>query len=131
MRALHAIGLTILLSAASVAPGFSGAAGEPLTSCFHTRDVAGWKATDDARVIYIRVRDHRVFRLGLAGRCSLLKAPDAYLVTTVRGSDLVCHPIDWDLKVAQEDGGVMGCNVHDIAELRPAEAAALPRKLKP
>lgn len=131
MGAIRAIAMALLLGTVTASGAVADEPSQTKTSCFHISDLGGWKTTADARTLYIRVNARRVFRLGLAGRCSLLLSPDAYLVTTTRGSDFVCRPIDWDLKVAQEPGGTMGCIVKEMQELTPAEAAALPKKLRP
>jgi len=131
MHATVMTGLALMLGAVSTAQVFATEPSKQAPSCFQFRDIEGWKATDDTRGLYIRVRGHHTFRVALAAPCSLLKAPDAYLVTISRGSDRVCRPIDWDLKVAQRSGGRMGCIVNSIAELAPAEVAALPKESKP
>jgi hypothetical protein len=133
MRGLYATVLVLTLGAGTA----STLADEPATSapakpsCFYIRDIETWKAAPDTRTIYIRVRSNRFYRVGLANRCSMLRAPDAYLVTTSIGSDLICHPIDWQLKVAERPMGAMGCLVHEITPMTPAEAAALPKKSRP
>jgi hypothetical protein len=134
MRILSATALALTLGASTTSaladePAASTVPAKP--SCFYIHDIESWKAAPDTKTMYIRVRSNRFYRIGLANRCSMLRGPDSYLVTTSIGSDFVCRPIDWQLKVAQRPMGAMGCIVHDITPMTPAEVAALPKKSHP
>jgi hypothetical protein len=134
MRVLSVVVLAVTLGAsagAASAGDMAASTSAAKPSCFYIRDVESWKTTPDTKTLYVGVRGSGVFRLGLRNRCSMLRAPDAYLVTTSIGSDYVCRPIDWQLKVAQRPVGAMACIVNDIAQLTPDEVAALPRKSRP
>jgi hypothetical protein len=104
-------------------------------SCFFRRNwLGGWKATPDARTIYIRVSrsifSGPVYRLDLQASYSLLKDPFAILIN--RGTaDTICRPLDFSLTVSNRAGAVQWPIVREMTLLTPDEAAALPKKLKP
>ena len=99
--------------------------------CFSTTELGNWRA-GDASTLYFRVHMNKIFRLDLKGRCSLLTAPGARLITKFRGSNLICSPLDWDLKVSAGIGSnEEPCIVQSMTQLSPEEVAALPKKLTP
>jgi hypothetical protein len=126
---LPLVGSTLLLTAA-VAPSAAQPAPKARSSCFLSRDWAGWKPSADSRSIYIHVNMHDYFRLDLSGACPQLQDPTAHLVTHST-SDWVCHPLDLDLKVADTQGFATPCIVSKISPMSPAEVEALPKKLRP
>ena len=90
-----------------------------------------WRAPD-RRTINIRVQGNHYFRLGLGYECFPLQSPGARLITTFRGSNTVCSPLDWDLRVSEGIGSPSEpCIVKTMTELLPDEVAALPPKAKP
>ena len=89
--------LATMVRAQPQAPNGGGA-------CFFSRDFQQWRSPDP-NTILIRVGVNRFYRLDLAAPCRTLQFPDAHLVTVFRGSDSVCSPLDWDLRVAQYSGG--------------------------
>jgi hypothetical protein len=99
------------------------------STCFWSSEYWRWKAPD-AKTIYIRVGNSRFFRLDLVSTCHTLELPNAQLVTTIRGSNLICTGLDWDLK-AMHDGAAEGCIVRTMTAMTPAEVAAIPPKFKP
>jgi hypothetical protein len=104
---------------------------KPAPQCFFSIDWQGWKATPDSKAIYIRVGVNKIYRLDLSSACPELQMPDAHLITHIRGSDLICSPLDIDLRVSDMHGFATPCIVTAITPLSDAEAAALPSKLKP
>lgn len=127
----------VLTSLAALAWGIVAANAQPATispkrSCFPLYEMRGWKAAD-ARTIYIAVDPDRIFRLDLAQDCALLRTPVAHLITNVRGSELVCTAVDWDLAVSEGPPAGMPerCIVKEMTLLTPEEAAALPATLRP
>jgi Family of unknown function (DUF6491) len=126
--------LAALLTAACLALAITPVAAEPVQpagQCFNTTEMGNWRAAD-ASTLYIRVRLNKIYRLDLKGRCPFLTAPGARLITTFRGSNLVCSPLDWDLKVSSGIGGsVEPCLVKAMTPLSPEEIAALPKKAMP
>ena len=124
--------LAVLASAAALIT--APAAAQPAAragQCFNTIELGNWRA-GDASTLYFRVHMSKIFRLDLKGRCSLLTSPGARLITTFRGSSLICSPLDWDLKVSDGIGGnEEPCIVKTMTQLTPEEAAALPKKITP
>ena len=99
--------------------------------CFFVSEFNNWKAADE-KTLYIRVGVKRFFRLDLAASCRTAMWPDATMINKWRGSTSVCSALDWDLKVSQRaDGFGQPCLVSKMTELTPAEADALPSKVKP
>jgi hypothetical protein len=122
--------LSVLLAAAMAVPAAAAPARAP-AQCFNTTEMGNWRAAD-ASTLYVRVRMNKVYRLDLQGRCAMLTAPGATLITTFRGSNLVCSPLDWDLKVSAGIGSaVEPCIVKAMTPLSKEEIAALPRKAMP
>jgi hypothetical protein len=103
----------------------------PAGQCFHGSDISNWRAAD-ARTIYLRVYASRIYRIDLSRECSPLHWPDARLVTHAHGSDLICAPVDIDLKASEGPGAIPEpCFVKSLTALSPDEAAALPKQSKP
>jgi Family of unknown function (DUF6491) len=126
--ALVGLAAVLIAGAAGAAPQASARA---TPQCFNKRDWRGWRATPDSKAMYIGVNSRDVYRLDFAGACPALNSGGAHLVTRSRGSNWICHPIDLDLKVADGHGAQVPCIVKAITPLAAAEAAALPKKLKP
>jgi hypothetical protein len=100
-------------------------------ACFHQSDIANWHAPD-ARTIYLRVFASRYYRIELSRECSPLRWPDARLINSAHGSDLICTPVDMDLKASEGPGDIPEpCFVKSITALSPDEAALLPKDAKP
>jgi len=122
--------LSALLLVFVALPAFAGPASPP-GQCFSTSEMGNWRAAD-ASTMYVRVHMNRIYRIDLKGRCSMLTAPGAMLITTFRGSSLVCSPLDWDLKVSAGIGSnVEPCIVKAMTPLSQDEIAALPKKAVP
>jgi hypothetical protein len=122
-------GLVVTSAVAEPAPGVS----KPKTDqCFRSSQFQGFRAIDD-RAFYMRVNVNDIYRIDLAGSCPVLQYPDARLITVVRGGDLICGPLDWDLRVGQGGPGAFAepCIVSAQTRLTKEEAAALPKNLRP
>jgi hypothetical protein len=114
-----------LTGAASAQPAQSTA---PLKRCFYARDWQGWHAPNE-HMMYLRVDMHHIYRVDFASSCQELTWPDAHLITTFRGSDSVCTPLDLDIKVSEGPRGIPEpCIASGISELTPDEVAAIPKK---
>jgi hypothetical protein len=122
----HALAAALAVAGA-LAASAAQAAG---SSCFWSSEYWAWKASD-AKTINIRVGNNRFFRLDLAAPCHTLMAPNVHLITTIRGSNLICRGLDWDLKASEGGDAVEGCIVKTMTQLTPAEAAAIPAKFRP
>jgi hypothetical protein len=107
---------------------------QPKQSCFSMRDWQNWKADPVQKdVLYFRVRMHDVYRVQLTDPEPMLNYPSVHLVSKTRGPDMVCNPIDLDLKVSENGGGIVSVPiiVKALTRLTPEEAAALPKGAQP
>ena len=132
MRNLSLAILGLMATAPSLVqaqPASSGPASPP--NCFRADDWSGWKLTPDAKAMYIKVRRKDVYRVEFAGSCPALGSAFAHPVLRLRGSSWICHPLDFDMKVADGNGIPTHCMVSKLVPLSSDEAAALPNKLKP
>ncbi len=127
---MHRLKITAALFGAAMLVAVSQPASATGRECFFSHDFQSWKSPD-TRTIYIRVNTNRYYRLDLANSCNTLHMPDAHLITTVRGPDMICSPLDWDLKVSEGNGFAEGCIVKAMTRLTPEEVAAIPKKFKP
>lgn len=119
------------LSGAALADPPAAPSTKPAPKCFYSHDWQGWKASTDSKSIYIHVGVHDFYRIDFSDSCPTLQSPNAHLVTRPV-NDLICSPIELDLKVADPPGGMaVPCIVTGITPLSPADVAALPKKLKP
>jgi hypothetical protein len=127
--------LSLALAAAMTLAGTAALADDAPAAvhpCFSTTDWQGWKASKTEKdVLYIRVRMHDVWRIQLTDNEPFLTAPDVHLVSKTRGSDMVCNPIDLDLKLSDFHGMLSPLIVKDLKKLTPEEAKALPKEDQP
>ena len=127
-RFFLAVAATLVLAGAA-----AQADEQPKQSCFSIRDWQNWKADPVQKdVLYLRVRMHDVYRLQLTDPEPMLNAPSVHLVSKTRGPDMVCNPIDLDLKVS-ENGGIASVPiiVKTLTKLTPEQVAALPKGAQP
>jgi hypothetical protein len=127
IRALYlsAIAVTALTAAAGPATAQTNH-----DNCFRMSMLSSTRPDGDQR-IYARVGVSSFYRIDLAHRCSSLPYEGNFLVLTpTPGSDLICGPLDLDLKVS-DHGSKESCFIKSITRLTPEEAAAIPRKAKP
>jgi hypothetical protein len=127
---------SLALPAPALAQAAPSATSKPAAAenqCFPISQFEDWRAPDN-KTMYLRVNLNEYYRIDMAGECSELTFPDAHLITVWRGSNEVCGPLDWDLKVANGFGpGSFSapCIVKGQTRLSPAEVAAIPKKFKP
>ncbi|CAN5694081.1 DUF6491 family protein [soil metagenome] len=125
--------LPLLLAAAGLSAGASQALAQdpaPGRQCFRVSQMDG-HTVGDSSTLYVGVRNKEVFRIDMHGACLAgANMGDPLVIETVGGSDLVCKPIDLDLKVAGTIG-LSPCMVKSITKLTPPQIASLPPKLKP
>jgi len=122
----------LLLAALPAARAEEASAPAKHQSCFSLRDWHGWTAEGD-ETLYFKIRMHDVYRIDLASKESFLNAPGMHLVTKSYGDDLICNPIDLDLKIADNFGPQFPTRlfIKSITKLTPEEIAALPEKDRP
>ena len=115
--AVLAFAAAILASAGSAdAAGPNNAKG---SQCFRSESYQDFRAVND-HAFNIRVNVNDYYRIELEGACPTLTDPDAVLITRVRGSDLICGPLDWDLRVRERPRRHSGW----LHRQKPAEAYA-------
>jgi hypothetical protein len=98
--------------------------------CFFSRDWRGWKSPSPD-VLYVRVRQHDVYRIDLGSGGPRLDSPSMHLVSISRGSDRICAPIDLDLRVSDSIGPPIPLFPRGIVKLTPEQAKALPKEARP
>jgi hypothetical protein len=96
--------------------------------CFRTNDISNSIQVSETQ-LNILTKDHRYIRVDMAGRCFEPPFIDPY-VLTIRGSDMICSPIDIDLS-AGPPGFKTPCIVDRISQMTPAQVEAMPKKDKP
>jgi len=118
---------------------FAGAAGQPAPakagharpSCFWTRDVSNFAATDSEN-LYVRVGVSDVYHLKLFGNCLDLSWVH-HIALRSRASSNVCEGRNPDLDVVDREIGIgrQRCPVISLHKLTPAQVAALPKNARP
>lgn len=119
--------LLALTSLAITALAF-GAAAQPKTpeSCFWTRDLRNHTVGGD-HTLYFNVSGRDVYRITTSDNClSGMSSSDAIVLRDRTNSGQICNKLDLDLSARGSR-----CIVSDMTKLTPAEAAALPRRIKP
>ena len=119
------------LAAAAPAPVF--AAGKPAAAgrCFYMQDIRNHTVGDD-HTLYLNVGGRTVYRVEMSNNCLGGAGPSDPIVLKERGSSSICQAIDLDISARVNGGGLPSrCIVDKLVRLTPAEAAALPAKVKP
>lgn len=129
-------GLAGALATAGVAAGPAAAAQGPADGsrarqdCFYSSQWRGWRAPSK-NVLYLGVNNRDVYKVELSVGSSRLKWGDSHLISIVRGSNLICGPLDLDLKVSDSSGFATGLIAKSIVKLTPAQVAEIPKKYRP
>lgn len=131
MRALVILSAAAALLATS-APAQPAATSAPGASrdCFRMSQLRGHKRVD-AKTLHIEAGDGSIYRWEMSGACLAgSSSSDPLVMSPSGGSDLICRPIDLDLKV--KHGPILSpCIIKSFTRLTPAEVAALPPKHRP
>ena len=130
--------LIVLASAAALcaaaAPALAADPAKPAAGpqCFRVSQIQN-HTKGDAKTLYLSVKPKRqVYRLGMSGSCLAgVNSSDPLVLETVGGSDMVCRPLDLDLKVKVGAGGLTPCIIKDITRLTTEQVAALLDKVRP
>jgi hypothetical protein len=106
----------------------STAAAQPdKPSCFWTRDLRNHTVGTDGHTLYFNVAGRSVYRATTTGNClAAVTSSDPIVLVDRGGNGQICNKLDINLSVRGTR-----CIVSDLNQLTPAEAAALPPKLKP
>ena len=133
-RLVLAAALTALSAAALAAPALAQEPAKPAAAsnqCFRMSQIDNHTKGDD-QTLYLSVRHRDVYRLGMSGNCLAgASSNDALVMQPTAGVDLICRPLDLDLKVRTSPGMLSPCIINDITKLTPEQVAALPPKVKP
>jgi hypothetical protein len=127
-----------LITAASLAAAASAQAAEKPAEkssgagkCFYLKDVQNHTVGDD-RTLYLNVGGRSVYKVGMSNNCLGGASSSDPIVIKERGSSNICQAIDLDIGATVNGGGLPSrCIVDTLTKLTPAQAAALPAKVKP
>ena len=126
--------LAAALTAALAGPALAQEPAKPAAAssqCFRMSQIDNHTKGDD-QTVYLSVRHRDVYRLGMSGNCLAgASSNDALVMAPTAGVDLICRPLDLDLKVRTSPGMFSPCIINDITKLTPEQVAALPPKVKP
>jgi hypothetical protein len=127
-----AIVATAGLLAGSAAPVLAKSPEEPQAhakrQCFWTRQVNNFASNDD-RIVNIRVGVKDVYQLQMFGRCNDVDWSNSIAIRS-RGSSYICTGLDAEI-IAPSPIGPQRCAVQSIRKLTEAEAKALPKHARP
>ena len=124
------------LATAALATGIAStgwAAGAPpaAKACFQLNRLQSTRSDGD-RTVYARVGTNEYYRIDLAFACPTLLSQNGIVIEPTGGTNLICGPLDFDLKAREIGGGrPVPCMVKSVTRLTPEEVAAIPRKAKP
>ena len=126
--------LAAALTAALAGPALTQEPAKPAAAssqCFRMSQIDNHTKGDD-QTLYLSVRHRDVYRLSMSGNCLAgASSNDALVMQPTAGVDLICRPLDLDLKVRTSPGMLSPCIIKDITTLTPEQAAALPPRVKP
>jgi hypothetical protein len=115
------------LAALATATAFAAAAHpDAKDSCIWTRDLRN-HTVGDAHTLYFDVGGRDVYRVTTSDACLAGATSSDPIVMRDRASTgRICDKLDWDISVHGAH-----CIVSGMSRLTPAEAAALPKHVKP
>lgn len=121
-----------LLATSAATPGFARSPEEPAAKaarqCFWASNVNNF-ASDDERVVNIRVGVRDVYQLEMLGRCPDVDWANSIAIRS-RGSNYICSGLDAEL-IAPSSIGPQRCAVSKIRKLTAEETKALPKRARP
>lgn len=118
----------ILIAAAGALLIALPAAAQPkaANSCFWTRDLRNHTVGGD-HVLYFDVGGRSVYKVETSDNCLAgATSSDPIVMVNRTGSGQICNKMDLDISIRGAR-----CIVSNMTKLTPAEAAALPKKIKP
>jgi hypothetical protein len=99
---------------------------KPENSCFWTRDLRNHTVGGE-HILYFDVGGRSVYRVDTSDNCLAgATSSDPIVMVNRTGSGQICNKMDLDISVRGAR-----CIVSNMTKLTPAEAAALPKKMKP
>jgi len=101
---------------------------QPRGQCFRSADIhSSIQATETQ--LNLKLNDNRYFQIQTKGPCfDTFGAP--YILKFRGGSDMICHPIDIDLKAGPR-GVQQQCFVDKIVPMTKEQILALPKRQQP
>ena len=99
-------------------------------SCFFINEWRGWKSPSPT-ILYLRINRRDVYRVDLTSGSSNLQRSDMHLISEIRGSDIICSPLDLQLTLADTQGFREALIVKALTRLSAEEVAAIPHKFLP
>ncbi|MGZ6015015.1 MAG: DUF6491 family protein, partial [Phenylobacterium sp.] len=125
--AMRASLLLLLAAAAASAPAMTA----DKRACFSLQRLQNTQPYGDS-TIYLRVGVKEYWRLDTAHRCSALLQRNGIILTPAGGEDMICSPIQLDLRVRDIGGGASTpCLIGKMTRLTPEEASRIPPKARP
>ena len=99
-------------------------------SCFRMSQIRNHKKFDNSTLM-VEVGRGSVYRWEMGGACLAgASSSDPLIMSPVAGADVICRPIDLNLKV--KTGPIASpCIIKSFRKLSPDEIAALPAKARP
>jgi hypothetical protein len=124
------IALALMGAVATLAVAAPGLAAEK-SKCFEVSEVKGHTIADD-HTLYLKVGGASVYRLGMSNNCLGGMKPSDPVTVKARSTPKICEAEDLDVHAEVNGGGLSSrCILDTLTKLTPAEASALPAKLKP
>lgn len=124
-----------LVTAGLLACGTSAAAADAPAApekapkqCFWTQRVTNF-ASDDDRIVNVRVGVKEVWQLEMLGRCTDVDWTTRIAIRS-RGSSHICTGLDAEV-IAPSPIGPQRCAVKSVRKLSKAEIKALPKRARP
>ena len=121
-----------LMSIGAAAPGAAKSplegAEKPKRQCFWTSQINGF-ASDDDRIVNVRVGVKDVYQFEMFGRCHEIDWQNKIALVS-RGGSSICTGMDADI-VTPTSIGPQRCPVRAVRKLTPEEVKALPKRAKP
>ena len=100
-------------------------------SCFRMSQIRGHKKLDDSTLV-VAVGQNAVYRWEMSGKCLAgATSSDPLILSPSGGSDVICRPIDLDLKIKTGGAIATPCIIKAFRKLTSEEVAALPPKARP
>ena len=109
-----------------VLSGMAAANAQSLKHCFNDSQFSGWWRAGGDKTLYIRTNNYHYYRLDLAQSCGASAFPAAHLILVLHGSNTICSPLDFELRISQSVGDISHpCFVKGMTEVPAGEIAAL------
>ncbi len=126
--ALAALGLAAAAPAAAKSPAEPAAAAKPKSQCFWANQVNSF-ASNDNRVVNVRVGVKDVYQFEMFGRCNDVDWNNRIALVS-RGGNYICSGMDAEI-ISPSTIGPQRCPVSKIRKLTPDEIKALPKHARP